>query len=110
MERIHTDSVDDHVLFSDMINNFLIKELLWNIEESETLKESTKKLEESFISKNNRMLAYESDINAHRTLLSHHFYTGGSSNEIDLLNAYCKYPSGKTKSKTKILDFLNKIY
>lgn len=108
MQRIHTDSVDDHVLFSDMINNFLIKELLWNIEESEILKESTKKLEEAFINKNDRMLAYESDIDAHRTLLSHHFYSGGSSKEIDLLNAYCKHPSGKTKNKAHILSFFKK--
>ncbi|WP_272197628.1 hypothetical protein [Acinetobacter baumannii] len=105
MQQIYNDSNDDKVAFSDMINNFLAKELLWNIEESRNLENSVKLLEESFKKYTNKSLAYELDVNAHRMLLSHHFYVGGNSEEIDLLSKYCKYPSGKTKDKKRLVSY-----
>ncbi|MER8075914.1 hypothetical protein [Acinetobacter pittii] len=108
MQQIFNDSLSDNVPFSDMINNFLIKELLWNIEESEDLKKSILSLENSFNSHNKKMLAYELDINAHRTLLSHHFYTGGNNIEIDLVSTYFSHPSGKMKKRVDIIKNLQK--
>lgn len=108
MQQIFNDSLSDNVPFSDMINNFLIKELLWNIEESDDLKTSIKNLEDSFTSHSKKMLAYELDINAHRTLLSHHFYTGGNNIEIDLVSTYFTHPSGRMKRKVDIINNLQK--
>ncbi|MFX6541990.1 hypothetical protein ABTG40_06050 [Acinetobacter baumannii] len=108
MQQIFNDSLSDNVPFSDMINNFLIKELLWNIEESDDLKKSIKNLENSFTNHKQKMLAYELDINAHRTLLSHHFYTGGNKTEIDLISTYFRHPSGRMKRKLDIINNLQK--
>ncbi|ENX33073.1 hypothetical protein F889_03005 [Acinetobacter colistiniresistens] len=108
MQQIFNDSISDNVPFSDMINDFLIKELLWNIEESDELKRSIKSLENSFTNHNKKMLAYELDINAHRTLLSHHFYTGGNNIDIDFSSTHLKYPSGRMKRKKDILNNLQK--
>lgn len=108
MQQIFNDSLSDNVPFSDMINDFLIKELLWNIEESDELKHSIKNLENSFTNHSKKMLAYELDINAHRTLLSHHFYTGGNNIEIDFPSTHLKYPSGRMRRKSDILNNLQK--
>lgn len=106
MQQLYGDAIEDHQPFEDLLNSFLSKELLWYLENNDSLNMAVNNLSLTLNDfKDKVLLTNNVDISAHRSMLSHYFFVG-SEEEKDLSNFFGRGRKIQTAIKSLEQDIL----